>query len=255
MRCFLAKDKELLKRVKVKEGKQHRKIVFAVGFLRNFKTVHYAASRQHFAFPLHATPRVVVAFVCCLFIFRVIVSDVNAASLAKNFPAQQEIVPPAPPPLRLMSADETSALNAARNIKQRTRLSLDFAAKRLEQATLETDAQQFARASIELGAYQAIVTDALDALNRQGGLTNNSPRDLYKRLEVTLRSHTPRLEALRRRTPSSYAIHVTATTELARRVRTDVLNLFFGSGVINDDAPPQESNRNTGNQSSNPPNF
>jgi hypothetical protein len=139
----------------------------------------------------------------------------------------------APPPMKYLPPQERAMLNAASDAKARTRLSLDLAEARLLRAAQLTDAERFTEASAELGIYQAIVEDAVGFL-RQDNNTDNRTRDLCKRLDVTLRSHGPRIETIRRLTPSEEALNVRAAYECVRRVRTEALNAFYGQTVMDE---------------------
>ncbi len=59
-------------------------------------------------------------------------------------------------------------------------------------------------------------------------------RDLYKRLELALRAHGPRLTGLRRTTPSEFAVWLKEIEENARNGRTEALNSFYGDNVVRD---------------------
>lgn len=145
----------------------------------------------------------------------------------------------APPPMKFVSHDEREQLSAAQDIKARTRISLELAATRLRHAEELTAQHQFNAAASELGSYEGLIEDALNFLGRQG-TNSNKIRDLYRRLELTLRAHAPRLEAIRRETPSEYAVHVKAIAEFARDARTEALNSFYGETVIHGGAHPSD---------------
>ena len=140
----------------------------------------------------------------------------------------------APPPMKFVSRDERAQLSAARDAKARTRATIELAEARLSRAEQLTAGQQYEAASAELGVYQGLVEDALAYL---GGGEAKNQRDIYTRLELALRAHSPRLESIRRVTPSEYAIHVKAICECARNARTEALNAFYGDTVIKDTSP------------------
>ena len=83
----------------------------------------------------------------------------------------------------------------------------------------------------ELGKYEALIDDALDYLNPMVR-DKNKTRDLYKRLELALRAHGPRLTAIRRSTPLEYAVWIKELEEFARKGRTEALNSFYGHTVF-----------------------
>ncbi len=68
----------------------------------------------------------------------------------------------------------------------------------------------------------------------------NKTRDLFKRIEVSLRMHIPRLENIRRTTPSAYAVYVKETLDFARRARTESLNAFYDDTVLPDQPSRQK---------------
>src|SRR5687767_5706105 len=136
---------------------------------------------------------------------------------------------PPPPPMKFVSRNERTALSAARDAKSRTRAAIEMAEARLARAEQLTAGQQFEEASSELGVYQGLVEDAMNYLENAG---LKKQRDLFKRLELALRSHGARLEAIRRVTPLGYAVHVKAICECARSARTQALNAFYGDTVI-----------------------
>ncbi|MCA1593636.1 MAG: hypothetical protein LC754_13490 [Acidobacteria bacterium] len=143
-----------------------------------------------------------------------------------------------PPPMKYIPSEIRAQLDGERELKDRTRLSLELAEQRLARAAEETTAERFEQAGSELGVYQAVIEDAIHFLRNTGKIKNKT-RDLFKRIELTLRSHMPRLETIRRSTPSSYAVHVKETMEFVRQSRTDALNSFFDDTVL-----PEPSDKN-----------
>ncbi|HEY0006335.1 MAG TPA: hypothetical protein VGB17_16255 [Pyrinomonadaceae bacterium] len=139
----------------------------------------------------------------------------------------------APPPMRLIPREDRTQLESVNDIKNRTRLSLELAERHLARAEGLTASQEFDKAAVELGVYQAIIEDAmryLIELNSDKGKV----RDLFKRIELALRSHGPRIEAMRRMTPAEYAVHLKDTLEFTRDARSKALNSFYGTTVIRD---------------------
>ena len=137
---------------------------------------------------------------------------------------------PAPPPLRLVPRDERSQLDAMRDAKTRTRLSMELAENRLARAEQMTTSQQYESASRELGIYQGLLEDALRFLKEQKD--QKKLRDIYKRFEITLRSHGARIETMRRTTPSEYSVHIKAAVDNTKTLRGEALNGFYGDTVI-----------------------
>lgn len=155
--------------------------------------------------------------------------------------AQRPAVPDAaPPPMRYLP-DETRAKLAAEgnDLKDRTKLSIELAEARLDSAVALAAADRFDAATLELGVYEAIVQDAV-AFLKSTGKTSNKVRDLFKRLELSLRSHVPRIETLRRGLPSQHAVHAQATLDFVRDARSSALDSFFADSVI-PMRPPQKA--------------
>jgi hypothetical protein len=150
----------------------------------------------------------------------------------------------APPPMKFVSRNERTQLSAARDAKARTRATIELAEARLSRAELLTAGQQYDAASSELGMYQGLVDDALTYLDKSE--SKKKLRDTYKRLEISLRGHSARIEAIRRVTPNEYAVHVKAICECARNARALALNGFFGDTVIRNDSPEDEKHSGGG---------
>lgn len=148
----------------------------------------------------------------------------------------------APPPMRYLPAETRSRLDAARDIKARTRLSMELAEARLMSAAAHLEADRFDAATLELGVYAAIVRDAVDHVRRNEkspGRISGKTRDLLKRIELALRSHVPRLETLRRSLPSQHAVHAQTTLDFVRDTRAEVLDAFFDNMVAPDRTAPK----------------
>lgn len=142
---------------------------------------------------------------------------------------------PAPPPMRFISRDERSQLTASKDSKARLRVTIEFAEAHLGRAEMSTTEKKFDQASEEVGRYLGLIDDArrvLADLNRD----KNSTRDLYRRLDIALRAHVPRLAVLRRTTPADYAAHIKAAEEFARDTRSEALDSFYGHSVLREDA-------------------
>ena len=137
----------------------------------------------------------------------------------------------APPPLKLIPQDERARLDQTKDQKDRLRLTLDLAVAHLtraEQLTMQTD---YEKAQEEVGMYHALIENSLEvvgALKRDSGKT----RDLYKRLEMALRAHGPRLTSMRRVTPLEFAVWIKKVEDFARAGRTEALNSFYGHTVV-----------------------
>jgi hypothetical protein len=137
----------------------------------------------------------------------------------------------APPPMKFVPRNERAQLSSAHDAKSRTRAAIELAEARLSRAEELTATQQFEAASAELGVYQGLVDDALYYLGELK-TGKDKMRDTYKRLELALRAHCSRIEAIRRITPSEYAVNIKAICECTRNARAQALNGFYGDTVM-----------------------
>ncbi|HYJ45787.1 MAG TPA: hypothetical protein VEV81_04165, partial [Pyrinomonadaceae bacterium] len=138
----------------------------------------------------------------------------------------------APPPMKFVPRSERTQLSSVNDAKAHTRAAIELAEARLARAEQLTAEQQFDAASAELGIYQGLIDDALHFLDDATKGKNNKMRDTFKHLELAIRAHCTRLEAIRRVTPSEYAVNVKAICEYAREARDAALNSFYGDTVI-----------------------
>src|SRR5438128_4818237 len=149
--------------------------------------------------------------------------------------AQQPRSPqmPAPPPMKFVSRDERSQLNA-KDAKSRIRITLELAADQLAKAEGFTAQSKFDQASEELGGYLGLLDDARSFLATMNA-SKNSTRDLYVHFEIGLRKLPPRLAVMRRSTPADYAGNLKAAEEYTRETRSEVLDKFYGHTVLRED--------------------
>jgi hypothetical protein len=155
----------------------------------------------------------------------------------------------APPPIKIISKEERLQLDQAGDSKQRVRVTIELAAIHLTRAEDYTKQSNYDAASTEVGSYHALIEDALEflgALKRD----SNKTRDLYKRLELALRGHGPRLTSMRRITPLEYAVWIKKVEDFARDGRTEALNSFYGHTVVRE---PQKKPKETPTPKSNQP--
>jgi len=147
---------------------------------------------------------------------------------------------PAPPPLKVIPKEERAQLQAETDTKDRLKLTMQFALAHLETAERHTAQSNFEQASVEVGTYHALVENALNllaALKRDSTRT----RDAYKRLELSLRAHGPRLTAMRRITPIEFAVWIKKTEDFARDGRTEALNSFYGHTVVKEKSASEKA--------------
>src|SRR6266576_6430340 len=145
----------------------------------------------------------------------------------------------APPPLKIVTRQDRLQLDEEKDTKDRVRLSLALAESHLASAELQTSHLNYDEAAAEAGKYWALLEDVFLFLSKQK-LDSNKTRDLYKRVELTLRAHGPRLSIMRRSTPAAYAIWIKETEDFARQGRTEALNSFYGHTVVRDRPTPEQ---------------
>lgn len=176
------------------------------------------ATQRLIAFAAHL---LLLAFVC--------IPAVNAQD------AQPQATPlPAPPPFKMIVKEERDALEQqSRDSSKRLKLTIQYAGGHLTRAEQHTARENFEAASAEIGMYHALVESALAFLSTFKR-DSNKTRDLYKRLELSLRADGPRLTAMRRVTPLEYAVWIKKVEDFAREGRTEALNSFYGHTVVRD---------------------
>lgn len=138
----------------------------------------------------------------------------------------------APPPMKFVPHSERTQLSTARDAKARLRASLELANARLLRAEELTATQRYEAAANELGVYHGLMEDALCFIGELKDI--KKMRDTFKRLELGLRSHSLRLEAIRRSTPAEHSVNIKVICECALKVRTQALNAFYGDTVVHD---------------------
>lgn len=146
----------------------------------------------------------------------------------------------APPPLKIVTRQDRMRIDEEKDdSKGRVRVTLELAEAHLASAELQTTHLNYDEAAAEAGKYAALIDDLfifLGTLKQD----SNKTRDLYKRIELTLRAHGPRLSIMRRTTPSAYAVWIKETEDFARRGRTAALNSFYGHTVFRDRSAPEQ---------------
>lgn len=142
----------------------------------------------------------------------------------------------APPPLKVITRAERSQINESKDAKARVKTTIELAEAHLAKAETQTSLHDFDNAAAEAGMYWALVEDAFSFMKTMER-DNNKRRDLYKRLELMLRAHGPRLSTIRRSTPAEYAVWIKEIEDFARKGRTEALNSFYGDTVVRDNPP------------------
>ncbi len=142
-----------------------------------------------------------------------------------------------PPPMRYLPPDVRGRLEAERDPKARARLGMLIAEECLERAAQFADQDQFVAATGQVGVYEAVVSDTIGFLHRPGR-ANNKLRDIFKRVEITLRAHVTRLESIRRGLPSQHAVYLGDAIDFVRDHRDKALGAFYDDNVIREPRRP-----------------
>ena len=164
-----------------------------------------------------------LSFVSCLFVFPTAIS----AQLKIDDDRPKNLVPP---PISVLSKDEKKKLRAVKTIRERTKLALAFMNVRLTKSELLTKERKFSLTLIQLGRFDALLKDTMRFLNRYKG--NRKSFKNFKRLEMSLRKFTPRLELIRRETPDRYGYHVKQLVRSVRKARSKAIAPLFGDTVL-----------------------
>jgi hypothetical protein len=148
-----------------------------------------------------------------------------------------------PPPLRYIPHDVRQRLEGAKDAKARARLSMEIADERLALAAQLAGQDKFEASTGEIGIYEAVVEDAVRTLHTSsgGGRVNNKFRDIFKRLEITLRSHVTRLESIRRVLPERHAVYLKDAIDFVRDRRDQALSAFYSDSVIREPRVPEQT--------------
>lgn len=147
----------------------------------------------------------------------------------------------APPPFKMIVKEERMQIEQNKDASKRLKLTIEFAAAHLGVAEQHTEQGSFEAASTEVGMYHALIENAADFMSTFKR-DSNKTRDLYKRLELALRSHGPRLTAMRRTTPLEFAVWIKQVEDYARKLRTEALNSFYGHTVVSEPKKTDKSN-------------
>ncbi len=137
----------------------------------------------------------------------------------------------APPPMKIITRAERAQIEQAKEDKARVKLTIELAETHLANVENQTSQQQWEGAAADAGMYWALIDDVLSFL-KSIEHDSNRRRDLYKRVELALRSHGPRWTTIRHSTPAEYAVWIKEIEEFARNGRTEALNSFYGQTVM-----------------------
>lgn len=142
--------------------------------------------------------------------------------------AQPESSDDAPPPLKAISKDERTKLEAVTDIKEHTKLALDLMESRMKLAETALTGEDFDAVYHELGGFHYLMDNTLDFLNRRDN-DSGTIRNNFKRYELALRAFAPRLELIRREVPTRYEPYIFKLLKYLREARTKAIEPLFGS--------------------------
>jgi len=154
-----------------------------------------------------------------------------SAAVYAQEPQPQPTPLTAPPPFKMIVKEERAEIEATNDSQKRLKLTIEFASAHLTRAEQHTARENYEAASAEVGMYHALIESALQFLSTFKR-DSNKTRDLYKRLELSLRADGPRLTAMRRITPLEFAVWIKQVEDFARDARTEALNTFYGHTVV-----------------------
>ena len=138
-----------------------------------------------------------------------------------------------PPPLRYVPPDVRQRLDGAKDARARARLSMEIAEERLIRAAQLAGEDKFAASTAEIGIYEAVVEETVRTLHASNpGRANNKLRDIFKRVEITLRSHVTRLESIRRVLPERHAVYLKDAIDFVRDRRDQALGAFYSDSIL-----------------------
>jgi hypothetical protein len=168
------------------------------------------------------------------------VASGEARAQEADAPQQQQLRYEGPPPLRYLPQEVRGRLEAERDPKARAKLGMLIAEECLNRAEQFADQDQFVAATGQVGVYEAVVADTIGFLHKPGR-ANNKQRDIFKRVEITLRSHVTRLESIRRELPSQHAVYLRDAIDFVRDHRDKALGAFYDDNVIREPHRPAQT--------------
>ena len=148
----------------------------------------------------------------------------------------------APPPFKMIVKEERVQIEQqTKDPSKRLRLTIEFATAHLGVAEQHTAQGNFEAAQSEVGMYHALIENVREFM-ASFRRDSNKTRDLYKKLELALRAHGPRLTAMRRITPLEFAVWIKQVEDYAREGRTEALNSFYGHTVVSEPKKTEKNN-------------
>jgi len=147
----------------------------------------------------------------------------------------------APPPLKIISKEERAKLDAEVDLKSRTKLAVELMRLRIDAAEKLNSGGSFDGVFRELGDFRALLDYSFAFLKRENS-KDNKTLDNYKRIELSLRAVTPRLEAIRRELPMRYEEYVRQLMNYIRDARSKAAEHLFSDTVLPNEAKGEKEN-------------
>ena len=150
------------------------------------------------------------------------------------FAQQKEDDPPANvavPPTKFLSQDEKKLLEAEKDTKKRTKLSLEFMEARIIKSEKLLVEDNFKDSLNELGGFHAVLDNALSYLVKHNDGSNKVDNN-FKNFEIYLRKQVPRLETIRREMPIKYGYYVGKLMRAVREARAKAVEPLFDDTVV-----------------------
>ena len=194
-------------------------------------------SARHAAAPTAARRRQTYGLLILLALVAIACVEARAQEAAAQQPIPRD---EGPPPLRYLPQDLRGRLESERDPKARAKLGMLIAEECLERAQQFADQDQFVAATGQVGVYEAVVADTIGFLHKPGR-ANNKQRDIFKRVEITLRAHVTRLESIRRGLPSQHAVYLRDAIDFVRDHRDKALGAFYDDSVIREPRRPAQT--------------
>jgi len=166
-------------------------------------------------------------FTFCLLAFSLL-SGVSVSAQEEEIPANL-----APPPVKVISKEERSALGGLNDVKDRTKLAIDLMEARLRKAETLNTSESYSDCLNELGSFNALMNDTLKFLNRNDD-GRGKVMGTFKKFEMALRAFMPRIELIRRELPDNFEFHVRSLLRTVRDTRAKAVEPFFSSTVVPD---------------------
>lgn len=150
---------------------------------------------------------------------------------ACDCPAQDDQFEPVPPPLKFVSKDDKDRLEGQIDLKAKTKLALELMDARVNSGEKLNSSGDFEGLFRELGRFRGLVDYTLGYLGR-GDRDDKKVLDNYKRLEISLRAFTGRIEIIHRELPIKYEEYVRDLIKYLRDARTKALDPQFSDTVV-----------------------